>query len=113
MKITILMLVFLLTGCLGDRIPWDIAEVEQSDGQVCVYSSETDENAVFERMKIQKTGESNEFIVNFTEKIYARNSCLPLMGYAFIANNEYNVSFSVIDTQNGSSELFAPTFIAT
>lgn len=111
MKITMLILVCLLTGCLGDRIPWDIAEVKQSDGKVCVYSSETGENDLFERMKIKKAGDPAEYIVKFTEKIYAKNNCLPLGNYEFVASNEYNVSFSVIDARNGSRKVFAATFI--
>lgn len=111
MKAIILMFVFMLSGCLGDRIPWDIAEVKQSDGFVCVYSSEIDKNFIFERMKIQKAGESKEFIVNFTDKIYAKNKCLPMMNYKFVTNNEYNISFSVIDIQSGKRKVYAVSFL--
>ncbi|WP_145526254.1 putative T6SS immunity periplasmic lipoprotein [Yersinia rohdei] len=111
MKTTILMFIFMLSGCLGDRIPWDIAEVKQSNGAVCIYSSEIGENFVFERLKIQKTGESKEFIANFTDKIYAKNRCLPMMDYQFVTNGEYNISFSVIDTYSGKRKVYAARFL--
>ncbi|MFZ4835367.1 putative T6SS immunity periplasmic lipoprotein [Rouxiella sp. Mn2063] len=111
MKSISLVLVFLLTGCLGDKIPWDIAKVKQSEGAVCVYAPGIDEGFIYERVKIQKAGESKEFIADVTGRKYAKNKCLPMMGYKFITNNEYNVSFSVVDANSGKRKVYAVRFI--
>lgn len=103
-------LCFLLTGCLGDRIPWDIAKVKQSDGNICVYAPDIDGKFIFERIKIQRSGETKEFVSNITGHEYAKNNCLPMMGYKFINNNEYNVSFSAVNN-SGKRKIYAARFI--
>lgn len=110
MKLMPLLLFLLLTGCLGDRIPWDIAEVKQSDGAVCIYVPNIGKNFVYERVKIQKSGEKEEFTSDFKEKTQAKNTCLPAVNYKFLPGNEYNVSFSVIDMNSRERKVYAANF---
>ncbi|MFD3246529.1 putative T6SS immunity periplasmic lipoprotein [Rahnella aquatilis] len=111
MRIIIIISIFLLTGCLGDRIPWDPAEVIQSEQEVCLLAPGIDNDFIYERMKIQKSGEKVEFKANIPGQQHAKNRCLPLMGYKFIRETEYNVSFSVVKIKSGERKVYAARFI--
>lgn len=104
-------LIILLTGCLGDKIPWDIATVKQSSGVLCVYASDINKNFIFKHIKIQKAGEEKEFTTDITGQKYAKDKCLPMMGYEFITGKEYNVSFSIVDLNSGKTKIYATRFI--
>ncbi|WP_447866885.1 putative T6SS immunity periplasmic lipoprotein [Rahnella bonaserana] len=111
MKKVIIVCVFLLTGCLGDKIPWDPAEVKLSEQGVCLLAPGVNSDFIYERMKIQKSGEKVEFKANIPGQQYAKNKCLPLMGYEFISGIEYNVSFSVVKINSGERKVYAAQFI--
>lgn len=107
----ILVYVIFLTGCLGDKIPWSTAEIKQDGKNVCVFPPKIDNNYVYERLKIQKSGSKTEFTVYISERVSAKEKCLPLMGFKFTPGEEYNVSFSVINTVNGKRDVYSANFI--
>ncbi|MGP6473475.1 putative T6SS immunity periplasmic lipoprotein [Rahnella aceris] len=111
MKKIIIICVFLLTGCLGDKIPWDPAGVRQSGQEVYLLAPGINSDFIYEKMKIQKSGEKVEFKANIPGQQHAKNRCLPLMGYKFISGIEYNVSFSVVKINAGERKVYAARLI--
>lgn len=111
MRIIIVISIFILTGCLGDKIPWDPAEVRQSEQEICLLAPGIDSGYIYDRMKIQKSGEKVEFKANIPGQQHAKNRCLPLMGYKFVSGIEYNISFSVVKINSGERKVYAARFI--
>lgn len=110
-KIAILPIVFLLSGCLGDRVmPENIktAEVKIQSNQICIYTRDAGNSYTYNYIKIRRDGEKEPVAFVLENKKIKASGCIPFDIYQFKETFSYAVDFTV-KNDKGESKTYVVT----
>lgn len=110
-KKAFLPIIFLLSGCLGDRImPENIktAEVKIQSNQVCIYTLDASGRYTYDYIKVRKNGEKEWTSFDLKSRKIKASGCIPFDIYQFKETYSYAVDFTVRN-EKGESNTYVIT----
>lgn len=112
MRITFVLCLALLTGCLGDKVEPDYIhhpQVKTQDNEICIYAPDIGAGFVYNVIKIQnnKIIKPASFDIR-NQKLDARK-CIPQDILNFKPEEYYSIQFSIETIKNRESIIYTAT----